>query len=274
MEPEVAAFRPLGVTDLIDETFRIYRANFALIIGIAAVLLVPFGFIEILQRVALERNSGDVGMNLLVSAIVDLLNVLVFLGVLSAVIFAISEIRLGRKPTISQAYNHGMDHLPAMIGVGFFYALVVGLVSITIVGIPFGIYLGVSWSFGMHVAVLEGMRGFPALTRSRDLVKDNWWRVLGITVLVSIMVSIISLIFSIPGLIVGVSTFLSHSDQSIGAPALAIAVISSTAGSIITGPIIYIASVLLYYDLRARKEGLDLEIMAGRAEAAARSSSF
>jgi len=65
---------------------------------------------------------------------------------------------------------------------------------------------------------------------------------------------------------------LGRDSETVRATGAAIGVIFSTAGTIITGPIVYIATVLLYYDLRARKEGLDLEMQANQTEAMARSA--
>jgi hypothetical protein len=266
------AFRPLGVSDLIDETFRIFRRHFLLFAKIGAVLMIPVGLIEIIQQVAVQQHADDLAFNLLTSGVVALVRAIVYMAVLSAIIYAMSEIRLGRMPTVGDAYNEGMEHFLSMIWIAFLYVLLPGLIGVTIIGLPVAVYLGVCWIFGLHVAVIESKRGMSALSRSKALVKGHWWRVLGIYMLISIIVGIISVIFSAPTTILGVMIALGRDDETFRALGAAIGVIFSTAGTIITGPIVYIASVLLYYDLRARKEGLDLEMVANQTEALARSA--
>jgi hypothetical protein len=234
--------------------------------------MIPVGLIEIIQQVAVQQHADDLAFNLLTSGLVTLVRVIVYMAVLSAIIYAMSEIRLGRLPTVSDAYNEGMEHFLPMIWIAFLYALLPALIAVTIIGIPLTIYLGVCWIFGLHVAVIEGKRGMSALARSKTLVKGHWWRVLGIYILISIIVGIISVIFSAPSTILGVMIALGRDGETFRVLGAAIGVIFSTAGTIITGPIVYIASVLLYYDLRARKEGLDLEMVANQTEALARST--
>jgi hypothetical protein len=266
------AFRPLSVSDLIDETFRIFRRHFLLFVKIGTVLMIPVGLIEIIQQVAVQQHANDLAFNLLTSGVVTLVRAIVYLAVLSAIIYAMSEIRMGRTPTVGDAYNEGMEHFFSMIWISLIYWVILVLLSVTIIGIPVAFYLGVCWLFGLHVAVIESRSGMPALSRSKALVKGQWWRVLGISILVSIIVGIISVIFSAPSTILGVMIAFGRDGETLRAVGAAIGVIFSTAGTIITGPIVYIASVLLYYDLRARKEGLDLEMVANQTEAVARSA--
>ncbi len=272
MEQRERAFRPLSVSDLIDETFRIFRRHFLLFVKIGAVLMIPVGLIEIIQQVAVQQHAGDLGFNLLTSGVVALVRAIVYLAVLSAIIYTMSEIRMGCVPTVGDAYNEGMEHFLSMLWISIIYWVVLVLLSVTIIGIPVAIYLGICWLFGLHVAVIEGKTGRSTLSRSKALVKGHWWRVLGISILVSIIVGIVSAIFSAPNTILGVMVAFGRDGEAFRAIGASIGVIFSTAGTIITGPIIYIASVLLYFDLRARKEGLDLEMAAMQTEAVARSA--
>jgi hypothetical protein len=273
LEPGVAAFRPLSVSDLIDETFRIFRKNFLLFVGICAVLMIPVGLIAVFQQVAVQQHGSDLLFNIVTSGLVQLVRGVVYVGVLAATFHAFTEVRAGRKPTIGEAYNIGMERFPAMLWVGILFTILLTLISITIIGIPFAIYLSIFWLFGLHAAAFEGKIGRSALARSRARVKGDWWRVLGITFLVSMVVAVVSLVFSIPGIALSLVVVLGRDDTSFRVVSAVVTTVAGTAGAIVTGPVVYIASVLLYFDLRARKEGLDLEMMASQAEASARSAS-
>lgn len=273
MDSAVSPLRPLSVSDLIDETFQLYRRHFVLFVSISALLLIPLGIIQLLEQIAIQRQdttSGLIGVGLM-SLVVSLLRALAQLGMLSAIIYAASELRMGRLPTVTASYTNGMDHFGSMLRVGILFIVLVPLMIITIIGIPVAIYFVIAWLLSLHVAVIEDEGAFASLSRSRALVKGHWWRVLGITLLVSFLVSIVQIIFALPAAAVGVPVLLGQS-HSISTGAQAISTLFSTAGSIVTGPIIYIAWLLLYYDLRARKEGYDLEVLANQADAQARSA--
>ncbi len=121
-------------------------------------------------------------------------------------------------------------------------ALAILGMAITVIGIPFAIYFGVRWTFIWQVALLQGIGPRDALSRSSDLVKGNWWRVVGILFVVGIIAGAISWIL---GLILGL-----------------IPVVGEIIGIILITPIAIIGATLLYYDLRVRREGYNLEKMA------------
>ncbi|MGA7671438.1 MAG: glycerophosphoryl diester phosphodiesterase membrane domain-containing protein [Nitrolancea sp.] len=276
MESTAPPFRPLSVSDLVDETFQMYRRNFLLFISITAVLVVPLAAIHVLQEIAVQRQSttsGIVGVSFM-SLVVILLRYLADLAVLTAVIYAASEIRMGRKPSISEAYFNGMERFAAVIRVSLLLVVALGLICITIIGIPFAIYLGVAWALAVYVAVLENEGAWDSAKRSRDLVKGNWWRVLGVTFLIGLIVFLVQAMFAIPSALLNMPVQFFSSSTTSSASAITISTTLDTIGTIVTGPIIYIACLLLYYDLRARKEGLDLELMADQSRMDAQTAAY
>ena len=114
-----------------------------------------------------------------------------------------------------------------MVGAVILAGLALLGMSITIIGIPFAIYFGVRWTFIWQAVLVEGTGSRAALSRSSDLVKENWWRVLGIVLVVSIIAGAISSILSF------------------------IPIIGAIIGTILTTPILITGATLLYYDLRA-----------------------
>ncbi len=276
MEPTIAPFRPLSVSDLVDETFQMYRRNFLLFISITAVLVVPLAVINILQQIAVQRQSttdGIVGVSFM-SLVVILLRYLADLAVLTAVIHAASEIRLGRKTSVTEAYFGGMERYAAVIRVSLLLFVALVLICITIIGIPVAVYLGIAWALAVYVAVIENEGAFASLQRSRELVKGNWWRVLGVTFLVGLIVILVQFIFAIPSVLLNMPVQFLGSTSTASASAITMSTIFDTIGTIVTGPIIYLACLLLYYDLRARKEGLDLELMADQSRIDAQTASY
>ncbi len=125
-----------------------------------------------------------------------------------------------------------------MLGATILAGLALLGMVITIIGIPFAIYFGIRWIFIWQAVMVEGVGARDALSRSSEAVKGDWWRVLGIAIVVGIIVWVI-------GFVVGL-----------------IPTVGSTIGVILSTPIGIIGATLLYYDLRVRKQGYSLETLA------------
>ena len=101
----------------------------------------------------------------------------------------------------------------------------------------------------------EDIGPINGLRRSWYLVAGMWWRTLGILIVLSILESIIG---GVLGLLVGGIAGVGFS----GDVGLAVTAIGTTLLNAIISPIVTIGIVLLYFDLRVRKEGLDLDQLA------------
>ena len=101
---------------------------------------------------------------------------------------------------------------------------------------------------------VEGGGAMAAVRRSVRLVRPRYFPVMGIALLMGLVATLLS-------------TALSALPQVIAAwdgdwwPVLAV---GNIAAEIVVMPFVAAATVLLYFDLRVRTEGLDLEMAAGR----------
>ncbi len=270
MQPTVRRLRPLDLGDMLDEAFALYRQNFALFAGIAAVLIVPESIIT--GIIGLARPSGSVtttspgGVSTFhgdvfagtatvsgVSGLVGLVFGTILTGTLS---WAISQRYLGRDVTIQQAY--------ASLGVKTFFLLLFGsllyvvAILIGLLGLFFGaIFAAVRYVFVSQVIVLERKGVFASFGRSWQLTKRSFWRVFIYGLVDIIIVSLVEGI--IGGIAIGIISLGVHSQ-----------VVSSVVGAligIVVQPFQLGFLVLFYYDMRIRKEGFDLEQMASTMEA-------
>ena len=251
---------PRNIGDILGDTFRIYGRNFWDLSAITAIILGVLGIIGIIAgfgSLPLVITGGEIGAlagwtiaGLIIWVVANILGGILVVG---ALIHAVSEQYLGQRISIRQAYGFAWRRLGAMLGAGILASLAIGgiiAVSVSVaalswvgwillvVGSCASIYLMISWIFILPVALLEGLGPTAALSRSSALVKKNWWRVLGITL---VMALISGAIIAILGMIPTVGAIL---------------------GSILVTPIYTIASTLLYYDLRVRKEEYSLEALA------------
>jgi hypothetical protein len=144
----------------------------------------------------------------------------------------------GAALSVGGAYATGLRRfLPALAG-SLIVGIVAALLSATLILLPLAIFLFVNWSLLVQVIVNEGEGPLRALGRSRQIVRGQWWRTLGINLA-------IALLAFLPGLMIGWVT--GPIDQP-WASALGTGI-----GSTLTAPFIALAQTLLYTDLRARK---------------------
>jgi hypothetical protein len=87
--------------------------------------------------------------------------------------------------------------------------------------------------------VVEDVRGTNAMRRSWALVSGNFWHALGVVVVAAI----------ITGIIAGLIGSIGGSNRIVGA-------IFTALGQVIVAPYSALVTVLLYLDLRARRENL------------------
>jgi hypothetical protein len=251
---------PRNIGDILGDTFRIYGKNFWDLVAITAIVLGVLGIIEIVAGrglLPLVMTGGEIealaGWTIAGLIILGVAYIVGGILVAGALIHAVSEQYLGQRISMGQAYGFAWRRLGAMLGAGILAFLAIGgivVVSVSVaalswvgwilvvVGSCASIYLMIKWIFVLPVALLEGLGPTAALSRSSALVKKDWWRVLGITLVVAL---ISGALIAILGMIPTVGAIL---------------------GSILVTPIYTIASTLLYYDLRVRKEGYSLEALA------------
>jgi len=142
-------------------------------------------------------------------------------------------------------------------------AVLVGVLG-GIASFVFEAFLLVRLSVTLPALVLERISPVSAIKRSFDLSRGSWWRLFGIELLTWIIVGITSSVLSLPFTVVGGLASGPLGLFGTGATAsmtgLIIAAIGRIVASTVTAPISAGVIVLLYTDLRMRREGLDLAL--------------
>lgn len=138
---------------------------------------------------------------------------------------------------------------PAVIwGIFGFLALIVAEVTAWI-----------RFSLAAPVVVLEQLGPGRALRRSWELASGSFWRLLGIFLLATIIVVVASAVLQIP---FDIGRGLLGTGSAAG---ILLAGIGSIMAGAVTRPVLAGVTVLLYLDMRMRKEGLDL-VLRGAAQ--------
>jgi len=126
------------------------------------------------------------------------------------------------------------------------------------------VLMSVRFGVSVPALVIEGVPASTALKRSIELTRDNMGRVFLIILCATVIAYATSLLFtgpfSLAALAVGPTTKLALLLNVAGA-------ISGAIGGMISGPVMIIGLAMMYYDLRIRKEALDLELLLANVDA-------
>jgi hypothetical protein len=167
-----------------------------------------------------------------------------------------------------------------LIAVLLFMALAVLLISTVgaagaLVLVPLGflyillfIWIYIKLMVAPAVVVVEELGALDSLGRSWQLTRNNWWRLLGITLVVSFMVGIIAQVVMIPVSLLSSFYTTVVSPHGGSGQALMTAIVTGVATAVI-GALVgavgfaFQTSVmaLLYLDLRMRWDGLDIALL-------------
>ena len=110
--------------------------------------------------------------------------------------------------TVKEVGDEVMRNFFPVLGASVIAGIVIGIGTVLCV-IP-GIYFGVSLSLLLPLIVIEGKGLGDAFGRSIKLVKPKFWMVLGALFVMVILVYLISILFSIPAMILGMKTLFMN----------------------------------------------------------------
>jgi hypothetical protein len=273
--------RPLPIGELLDETFKLYRRHFTVIAGVALVVILPnliltllsgsyranpFSYLQqVFQNLndptalATVQNRQAQYTNSPLYLLTFPLAILMIPFTVGALYRAATSLAAGNVETIGSVLIGTARRYFAIFGV-WILTILVGIGAVAIVTIPVVIWVLVRWSVSTPALFSEGIGPVKALGRSWNLVRDNWWRTVGILIIVAIMVSLIQA--ALGALFTGIAALLPGLSNDLRAGL--VTTVSEIVNALV-GAITPIAITMLYLDLRVRKEGLDLDQLARQA---------
>ena len=304
VKPGVIPLRPLTLSDIFNGAVAYIRANPKATLGLTTVVVVaaqllalilslgPLAFAgELRPMLADEAVSTGVLLSSSASSIAGgvatFLSSILLSGMLTVIV---GRSVFGASISIGEAWQRLRPKVWALIGftvlevIGAAIVITVVVLIIAgvavaangaaaaVVGVPLVlaliaglVYLGVMLSFAPSIIVLERLGIVPAITRSFKLVRNDFWRVLGIRLLGGIVATVVAGAVSVPFSVGGQILLISASSTLAGLIALVLLSVGSAVGQIITEPFSAGVVVLLYTDRRIRAEAFDLVLQTGAA---------
>ena len=293
--------RPLTLAELLDRSFSTYKRHLWLFVGIMAVpaslAVVYSAIMQVLQfALGIQQQPGPDTKpeQLLLTMVPVFISAILFLVVymviyafaLGATTIAVAHLYKDRPVTVGVAYRevrrHGWRLIllllwaslrvgGAWLGLIFVGALVGGVLTafvpilgglfmivVFVAAFAIALYLGVRYGVSVPAVVLEDRTAGQALTRSVELTEDHRGRVF-LLILCAVVIT-----YATAALLQG--PFMMGA--MFAGPGTTTALVLSLAGAVLgaiggmfSGPLMIIGLAMIYYDLRVRKEALDLQIM-------------
>jgi hypothetical protein len=273
--------RPMDIGDILDRTFRLYRSHFMPFFLIMLAVQALSFLTSLAWRVAFasqlgaQYHDGSAARMFSPSYFVSLPLLMIIVIVLNQIgiatlTAAVSSAFLQQDISVRQAYLAVRDKLGRLIGVALLTSLLIGL-GLVMCLIP-GVYFMLSYMLVSEVVVLENLGPTTAMRRSKELMRvktDKGFIHNNIT-----KASIILLITLVLGVVVGAVVTIPFTIARAASrhPGLAafdvmspLAILQGVLTTVVqaaVAPVGRIAMILFYYDIRIRKEGFDLQVLA------------
>ncbi len=270
MEPVV--LRPLRVGEILDVAIKLYRSNFSTLVRIVLFVTVPSQILIALLRASSESNIdadsiGTFSSTSTVDSTVDgkaLTAYFVGIALVSIVGLIMGEIAsagcfraiggayLGEEQTWQESLRYAVKRLRSLLWltVAKNFVLFCGFILCVVPGV----YLYGAYAVTTPALMLEGVRGRKALRRSRDLVKGRWGPVAGVLLVGTLLTSVVG------GAIGAMASGVIFTNNEVAVDVAR--AIGAMIGATLTTPVLAAVITVLYIDLRVRKEGFDLELLA------------
>jgi hypothetical protein len=254
------SLRPRDLGQILSTAFDIYRTNAASLLMIVAVVVVPLSFIgalltevaaspeestvEILGQPVTTAEPRSLAIVILAAIIAVAIGVIIWAISEAAILRGAAQATIGDPVDIEASYRWGLRRFGSVLLVAVLVGLVVagGFILLIIPGIIFIVFLCVS----IPALVVENLRGREAMKRSWNLVSGNFWHALVVILLAAIITGVIG---GLIGALGGDNWFVRW--------------IFTAIAQVITVPFTALVTVLLYLDLRARREALTADRLRG-----------
>lgn len=268
--------RPLELGELLDAAFKIYRARWRDLMKVAAVFTIPSAILQTLIRMSTSSSSvpffggssftgpaapgrttvashqvavqlgGTIGL-----AVVSVIATSLALG---GILRIVAGVYLGDEVSWRESARFALRRFGSLLWV------TVILIVVQIVGL-FLCCIGYLWAWPTFFAsvpalMVEDRRGTKALKRSMDLVQGRFWWTLLTLVLGALVAGVLSGALSV---VLVVAIVASSGNLVVLAVVTGITSFIST--TVVT-PFTASLSMAMYFDLRVRKEGFDLWLLA------------
>lgn len=241
------AYRPRSIPELVDASIQLFRRSYRELIAITAIGYVPW----IAASTLLSRLSGAQGTadpeSLIAtpgSLMLTLAGTIWFAVVSAGCIAAASDAYLGKEPQVASSLRRALSRAWPIVAASLVTWVLAGLGLILLI-IP-GLYFFARFALSPTIALLEQRSAGESLARAADLSRDRKLHIIGALGAAFLIYLVVA---ATVGLLIGLTG------------QMALAPVAEAIVTIGISPLIAVVSAVLYYDLRIRAEGFDVELL-------------
>lgn len=242
--------RPRTVSELVDAAFQLLKRDYLQHVLIVALPMIPWVAATIFytRAIGLDATQPDftkMGPGYWLFSIVG--GSLMYVLIEAAVALGASDAYFGRTVDVWSVHARAFARLPALILASFLrnVALFLGLLLLIL---PV-FWVAARYFVTIPALLLEDLGPMQALQRAADLSKGEKGRILKTLLLMFV-------------LYLGFSIAMTIAITALVGRAPALAQVLGGISTTLVMPIFGAIQTLLYYDLRIRKEGFDIEVMS------------
>jgi hypothetical protein len=265
--------RPLRVGEILDTGIKLYSRNARALMGISATVIVPLQLFLALVLISTYNDGNDISVGfssvfshttltqaetnarLGASAITLVASLLAGLLVTAACTKAVSDVYLDQPASVSASLRFAIRRAFPLLALLILYWL--WLIAFFVLLIIPGVWLYTRLIAATPALLIEDLGPVGALKRSMRLVKGRWWPTAGAQFIYVLMVSMFGAVIS--GALTAIA--LTSDNPSVLA-AVGIQTVAGIVAGVVVQPLTACFVTVIYYDLRVRQEGFDLELLA------------
>jgi len=241
--------RTRTVSEIVDAAFALYRQHALQYMVVTALATSPLLVLELVVSNGSRALPAPIDLSLrasLLALAVQLASWVTYSLMSAAVVKLGAAAYLGEEPDVAATVREVLPRVPSILVAG---VLRVPLFMLGFLCFVVGIFYVFARYFALDpVIVLEGKGPVEAFGRASELSRGRKRHIFNTLALVLLIYVILSL---------GVSAF------ALALHSVVLTLVISSAFTIVAYPVIGLTEMLLYYDMRIRGEGFDLEQMAG-----------
>ena len=257
---------PMGLAEMLEESLEIYRQNFVLLFGLALIpALLSTIFVTVANLWQTLPSARELEPLLIAAMVISYILLLItsFIGY-GAQIWAAGQIITGKSVGFGEAWMAVLKRSGALLLTMLiaFFPMLTGLI-LCCVGVLFTIVI--FFAVLEQIILLENIAYLHAISRHVQLVYPNWeWaRVLGFYLVSYVIVMLAQILVGWAGMVLSFAVEIGREALPLSAQ-LGISAAGQLWQQLATALVMPYWSVfmtLLYFDLRARHEGHDLQVL-------------
>lgn len=259
----------MSVGDILDRGLKVLQARICLFYLINLIVLIPTLGFQLAVPAMLSGQASEaraIGFLLAAGALLAMTVVLSPFGQ-AAVLYVIAQEFVDRRASLGGSLGCALRRFPSLFVVSIVFALLAAVGFCCCFIIP-GFLVLVWFGLASQAVVVENLGPFEAFGRSQSLTAGSRWRLLGLYL---ILIAIYLAAFfgqQVLDLLLPSMEVIPVEDGAVqiavkSYPYHVVKVALGFLVSVLVQTFWNICTTLFYFDLRIRKEGFDLELLAG-----------